>query len=422
MKPREDFLLDEPAPPPHSLDAVKPPKYWEAPPVAPSDPMAYVRSPVSSAHMIDDGKLSARDSVALSSSGAVVHGRYGELGVIQDVPLEYLALLRPAAEGAAALRSLPASDPGTLIVYGASQASGLAVVQLAAAAGHAVVAVVDGSHSGNEEIVDAVKGLAVEPGCAVAEEYALCKKNFEELVGATTSGEVILSADPGAYLVDFKANMMEYAKAYPESRPAAVSQSHLDFYGKDKDRENFQENMTAYLQQYPAGSPPIDPAGLEANFTQEKYSLFKSKFNDQTAAVITGDDVGEFNPAEVVSSMIHSKASGNQSDEDPIQYQFSLSKNDSETETIGGGPVIGAVIVFTPELERAAVAVAEAGPTKRAKAEALQCLSASERNAFSAATAVAGEAAKRGAAVRLIGGKKKKAEEVGLCWLSTHEY
>ena len=53
-----------------------------------------------------------------------------------------------AAEGAAALRAVSkGGTPGTVLVFGASQANGLAAVQLATASGHAVVGVVGAEHS-----------------------------------------------------------------------------------------------------------------------------------------------------------------------------------------------------------------------------------------------------------------------------------
>ena len=121
-----------------------------------NDPWAFPQNPVTSAHMIDLAAQapSALDSAALTPEGKVVHGRYGELGdAAKAIPLEYLALLRPAAEGAAALRTINPSQKGTLLVYGATQANGMAAMQLANAAGHAVVAVVDSNHSGNETMM-----------------------------------------------------------------------------------------------------------------------------------------------------------------------------------------------------------------------------------------------------------------------------
>ena len=97
------------------------------------DPMAYNRKSVSSAHAIDNSssppKLSALDSAAISPSGAVVHGRYGELDIdpSSGIPLEYLALLHPAAQGAAALRAVAnGAKHGTVLVYGAGHAAAMA--------------------------------------------------------------------------------------------------------------------------------------------------------------------------------------------------------------------------------------------------------------------------------------------------------
>jgi len=121
---------------------------------------AFPNRPVTSAHAIDLEKQepSLLDSVAIGPGGKIVHGRFGELGAAAAaVPLEYLALLAPAAEGAAALRVLASKSKtqgnSTLLVYGATQANGFAAAQLANAAGHAVVAVVDQNHSGNDLMV-----------------------------------------------------------------------------------------------------------------------------------------------------------------------------------------------------------------------------------------------------------------------------
>ena len=154
------------------------------------------RKPVTSAHAIDavKGEISTLDSAAISPSGSVVHGRYGELGPVADaIPLEYLALLRFAAEGAAGLRALGATSSaptkGTVLIYGASQANGLAAAQIASAGGHAVVGVVGGEHSGNTIFMECVKGLISDPGTAVPDVYALSKKNFQDLVSSISSGD-----------------------------------------------------------------------------------------------------------------------------------------------------------------------------------------------------------------------------------------
>lgn len=118
-----------------------------------NDSWAFPQNPVTSAHMIDleAQEPSVLDSAAVTPDGRVVHGRYGDLGeTAKAIPLEFLALLRPAADGAAAVRMLHPPQKGTLLVYGATQANGMAAIQLANAAGHAVVAVVDGNHSGND--------------------------------------------------------------------------------------------------------------------------------------------------------------------------------------------------------------------------------------------------------------------------------
>lgn len=145
-------LIDKPLPP-EVLDALPVYRFQEREPGTTNDPWAFPQNPVTSAHMIDLEKktVSALDSAAVTPDGKVVHGRFGELGpAAAAVPVEFLALLAPAAEGAAALRTLNATHKGTLLVYGATQANGMAAAQLANGAGHAVVAVVDGNHSGND--------------------------------------------------------------------------------------------------------------------------------------------------------------------------------------------------------------------------------------------------------------------------------
>ncbi len=59
---------------------------------------------------------------------------------------------------------------------------GIAAVQFAYPAGHAVMVFVDGQHSGHDKIVDMIKGLASEPGTADPEEYVICKANFRDLL------------------------------------------------------------------------------------------------------------------------------------------------------------------------------------------------------------------------------------------------
>jgi hypothetical protein len=389
----------------------------------------YQRKTVNSAHLIDLEKksISVLDSVAISPHGNVVHGRYGDLGeaAAQTIPLEYLALLRPASEGAAALRMTLAKSKvakegkkGTLLVYGASQASGLSLVQLASASGHAVVAVVDSQHSGNDDFFEVLKGMVPEPGAVVPEEYAISKKKFEELVSSVCTGEDGLKSNKttGAdYLKDFKANLLDYVEAYPDTRPAAVSQEHLDFKYMEKDREMFGLNMEAFLEQYPPGSPPIDPAKLDAFFTLEQYQIFRDKFWKQTTDVISGDDT-PFSAPHLAKRLSEAPETVPNKSTYPgagpeIPYSFSVTNPGAVppgTEASPGGPVLGAVIVATPLLEGAMKRVAEATKV-RSMAEALQFMSASEKAAFRAAASVASRARAAGAPVLSLGGQAPMA-------------
>ena len=390
----------EPIPPGHALDSVQyPPDFTTVKKPFELDPMAHVRRPVTSAHMIVDGIVSARDSVSVAPSGSIVHGRYGDLGVQDGIPLEYLALLRPAAEAAAATSKL--GHTGTLLVFGATQAAGLAATQLWK--GAAVCAVVGGEHSGVDEMLGIVKNLTKEPGFAVAEEFALLKKNFADMVHATVNGETIERADPEKYLSDFKELLLENAVEYPDTRPAALGKEHLEFGAKRKsDFELFRDNLDPYLSQFPAGSPPIDPAKVEAYFSLEQYQIFKKKFGTQTTAVITGDAVGDFSPGQISAAMISNPESGFVARKPgDIPFEFSLTANDIDIPCTPAGPVAGAIIAVTPDLEVAANALAKA-ETKRGKAEALQFLTIAQRNAFAAASSVVSLA--KGKPVFVVGG------------------
>ena len=374
------------------------------------DPDAYVRSPVTSAHMIDLVKqeVSALDSAAIDPKGGgggqIIHGRYGVLSSGADaVPLEYLALLRPAAEGAAAWRVLTdgGKKQGTMLVYGATQASGMAVSQMAAAATSAcaVVAVVDNQHSGNEDMVENLKGLLAEPSTAVPEEFALSKQNFKELVASIASGdEGIPRLEVAEALQDFKQNFVDYSAMYPDTRPAAVSEEHMNFKFMEKDRENWELNMSTYLDQFPKGAPPVDKAKLDALFTSEQYEIFRRKFGIQTTAVISGDDP-PFSAPHIVHEQIQAPETLDNTTYPgagpTIPYHMNIletGKYPAGTEIAAGGPVLGAVIVVTPPLAKAAALVSKA-QTTRAKAEALQFLSATERAAYLSATSVVAQAA-----------------------------
>jgi hypothetical protein len=299
----------------------------------------------------------------------------------------------------------------------------MAAVQLADAAGNAVVAVVDGQHSGNDEMVDVVKGLTSEPGTAVAEEYALTKANFRDLVAKTVEGDDYLSYDFDTnqynFLDDFKTNLLDYVEAYPSDLPAAVDAEQMKFVGKEKDRKNFKVNMETYLSQYTPGADPIDPAQLDANFTVDQYATFKKKFHTQTTAVISGgDDLGtdtdNFSPASIVRNMSLSpeEAAAEESKEGDIPFEFSIKSASAPlAPTLKGGAVKGAIIEVNPDLLAACEAV-DAAKTLRAKAEALQFLTEAQKNAFAAASSIVAIAKSAGAPVRTVGGSLPGLTEI----------
>mmetsp|Transcript_16942 Transcript_16942/g.27497 ORF Transcript_16942/g.27497 Transcript_16942/m.27497 type:complete len:503 (-) Transcript_16942:379-1887(-) len=400
---------------PQALVANFPTKKVEPPSSAPDqDPDYYNRNPVTSAHAIDleKGQLSTLDSVALSPSGSVVHGRYGELpaDAVAGTPLEYLALLRMAAEGAAGLAKV-SKQQGTLLVYGASQANGFAAVQLAVSEGHAVVGVVDAQHSCHADMVEYVKAMIPEPGTAVAEEYAMAKKNFADLVSSVSTGNEGLSCyDAKECLEDFKANLLAYAEKYPDTMPAAVDASKMKFLGMEKDKDQFRANMEAYLAQFPPGSPPMDKQQLETYFTSEQYEIFRTKFWEQTSSVISGDESHFFSPPHIVQDLMKTPEKKSDSLQDlaafpKIPFSFTTVNNfyPAGTEQAAGGPVVGAIISVTPNLKTAAEAVNKA-KTLREKAEALQFLTTAQKDAFRAASSVVAMAKEAGAPVITVGG------------------
>jgi hypothetical protein len=363
------------------------------------DPTVFPDNPVTSAHCIDTVKkeISTLDSVIVTPTGQVVHGRYGVLGnAAASVPLEYLALLKPAAEGAAALRVLSKESTikGTMLIYGASQASGIALAQLASASGNAVVGVIDGEHSGNEDMIECVKGLMAEPGTALPEEFALSKKLFIDLVhGISTGDEGIKTPSPEQYLEEFKKNFFAYVEYYPDTRPAAVSQEMLKFEYMEKDREHFDENMAAFLEQYPPGSPPMDEAKVNANFDKDQYEIFRNKFWYQTSDVISGGEE-PFSAPHIVKQQSEAPESLNNRTfpgAGPyFPYSFSV-LNQSFPPNTGikaGGPILGAAIVVTKTLQIAMDKVFAVGPSLRAQGEALHFLSRNEKAAYNVARCI----------------------------------
>ena len=385
--------------------------------------MAYNRKPVSSAHAIDTTsnppKLSARDSAAISPSGTVIHGRYGELSIDPSagIPLEYLAFLHPAAEGAAALRMIAkGAKSGTVLVYGAGETAAMATMQLASADGLTVVGVVAGEQSGNAEFVDALKSMTNEPGTVVPEAFALIKGAFREIVTSAVSGESADDCfDPEAFTADFQKNLLEYAEYFPETSLSPVPEEYT-FAGKEKDRKYFDQNVSTYLSQFQKGSPSFDEVVLKESFTKEQYAIFKSKFGMQTTAVITGDNdaATDFSPADIVKSMTQSpeiisaylKNQTNAVDGEFVPYEFSTLKNQigNGVDVAKRGPILGAVVNVTPDLAVAVEAVAK-GKTLREKAEALQFLTESQKNAFAAASSVVAMAKEAGKPVVVVGGE-----------------
>lgn len=385
----------------------------QAPSSVPAAQEPLYSSPVTSAHAIDLEKsaVSTLDSAAIDpTSGTVIHGRYGELDAdaTLGVPLEYLALLRMAAEGAAGLAKM--NSTGTLLVYGASQANGFAALQMATKT-HAVVGVVDGQHSGNEDMVEYVKNMVAEPGTAVGQEYAIAKKNFSDLVSGISSGDEQLSSYTAAEcLEDFKANLEDYSEAYPDTMPAAVNSSKIKFLGMEKDKDQFRANMDTYLSQYQPGAPPLSKDQLESSFSTDQYEVFRNKFWEQTTNVVSGDESHFFSPPHIVQDLMKEPESkpdpyATGAFEKAIPFSFSpLSvEYPTGTEATAGGPVAGAIVSVTPDLKVAAEALAKA-TTLREKAEALQFLTDAQKDAYAAATSVVAQAQAAGAPVVTIGG------------------
>jgi hypothetical protein len=249
----------------------------------------------------------------------------------------------------------------------------------------------------------------------VAQEYAMTKKNFADLVDGIANGDEQLSSYSAAECLDeFKANLADYAEAYPDTMPAAVNSNKIKFLGMEKDKEQFRANMDTYLSQFQPGSPPIAKDQLETKFSTDQYEVFRTKFWEQTTNVISGDESHFFSPPHVVQDLMKEPEKTKQhfSDgafEKAIPFSFTTLRNEypTGTESAAGGPVVGAIISVTPDLKIAAEAVAQAGgkrATLREKAEALQFLTDAQKDAFAAATSVAAEAQKVGAPVVAIGG------------------
>jgi hypothetical protein len=195
--------------------------------------------------------------------------------------------------------------------------------------------------------------------------------------------------------------------------PAAVDASKLKFLGMEKDKEQFRANMDAYLSQYPPGSPPMDQSQIDIYFSTDQYHVFRTKFWNQTTSVISGDESHFFSPPHIVKDLMKTPEK-NTASTTCVPFSFSTLRTDpypAGTESTPGGPVVGAIVSVTNDLKIASEAVAKA-KTVRAKAEALQFLTDSQKDAFAAATSVAAQATKAGAPVITIGGKLPGIESV----------
>eukprot|EP00590_Aulacoseira_subarctica_P009058 CAMPEP_0172436050 /NCGR_PEP_ID=MMETSP1064-20121228/71510_1 /TAXON_ID=202472 /ORGANISM="Aulacoseira subarctica , Strain CCAP 1002/5" /LENGTH=578 /DNA_ID=CAMNT_0013184433 /DNA_START=92 /DNA_END=1829 /DNA_ORIENTATION=- len=472
---RRRVVLHDPSTfhPNDTQDAVKPPHYWVEPDPDAPEPMMYIRKPVTSASAIDLTsrlpKLSVPDAVSLTAEGAVRHGRYGILprsvvenipleylallhpsaqaaaalrivgmneeccgntetrSVVENIPLEYLALLHPSAQAAAALRMIlessnSSSSGGTVLVYGASQPAGMAATQLAASSSSpplAVIAVVDAQHSGDSEMVDCVKNMAPYPGTAVPEEFAVIKRDFYDLVNLTVAGEQRSTSNYNCatdFLPDFVDNLVDFAAFFPQEKGAAVLPSLKVFAGKEKDRAKFHDNMEAYLEQFPQGVPPVPPkAEIKEKFGPDVYAIYKSRFGIQTSSIISGDeDLPDFEPSQLVKTLMYTS---------PEELQKELSthytSNNNRTsdfvpfdfnvlspiheEEFKGAGPVVGAIVVATPTLVKACEAVAKGKTLREKAEALQYLTQMEQKAFAAATAVVTVAKKAGKDVVVVG-------------------
>ena len=282
----------------------------------------------------------------------------------------------------------------------------------------AVVAVVGGEHTGNTLFMESMKGLISEPGTAVSEEYALVKKLFADLVDSISTGdEHCARFTPEQFLSEFVTNLLAYAEMYPHTKPAAVRDEHLDFKYMLKDKKNFEENMAAYLEQLPSGSPPMDKAKLDAFFTTEQYQIFRDKFWFQTTDLISDGGFDPFSPPHIVKDLCEIPEVRVKQEFPTVGPRFPYAFDTLNryypdgTNQKGAGPILGAVIVATPELKFAAEKIA-AEKTLRLKAEALQFLTHSQRGAFSAACSVAAQARNAGAPIVVVGGTLPELETV----------
>jgi len=372
MKTRQE-INTEPIPAGHTMESILPPKdYIDFP-----EPNTSVkRKPATAAYSVnvDKGTICDLDCVWVDKSKKkLMHGRYGELDseIIESVPLEYLPLLRCAAEAVGVIGEIQSKSSiksGTLLVFGASQPSGLAVLQVGTAANMAVVGVVGGEHSGHDEMVDTVKGLTNYPGFVVPEEYAIVKQDFRDLVLQTCQGEENVSRENTKYVEEFHTNCVDYCLKYP-SGYAAINPKHFEFKGKEKDRQTFMDNMEAYYSQFPTGGPNISLQELQSVFDETQYAIFKQAFvtHEEKIATFPESHTTAWLPSQIVKDLCDSPQQYQQVPPDPQgqYYNFNILQSPPSSH-LTKKPIQAAVIVPTPSLVLACEALKNA-PTLKEK-------------------------------------------------------
>jgi hypothetical protein len=253
--------------------------------------------------------------------------------------------------------------------------------------------------------LDTVKCLTREPGFAVAEEVAMLKRDFADLVEECVNGESAAVYDAEAGLEEFKKNVKDYVEMFPKSIPGAASKDMLVFRGQDRDRKYWKENMEVYLEQFGEGAAPISDAEL-AKFTLEQYDMYKLKHLMNNTDLISEEFATVLNSSDTVKEMcavpepvepLHVPES------EVIPYRFTGKAPESYNVT-KGGPIAGAIIAVTPYLKSACEAIDKA-TSLREKAEALQFMTQAERNAFAGARSVMQVAEKSGVSVVVVGGE-----------------
>ena len=161
---------------------------------------------------------------------------------------------------------------------------------------------------------------------------------------------------------------------------------------------------------------------LQSNLDPKRYQKFRSEFHRQTTNVISGGGSTDFRPATLLRDMTSypvEDVTGSVTDDTlpsigdrHVPYEFSILSNElgNGLEVHRGGPLVGALIELTDDLNSAIEVVEDArakakSGEKRAIAEALQFLTESQRNAYAAAMGVINLANNAGVEVLALGGK-----------------